>query len=127
MLSHRNIELKQILQNTRDLMKHFDMQEQTIQIHELRMDGHAERLLEHDERLADIEQALIERGVLKSGQLVVPSADAVRIAASEDMTVRELYAVLSDRGIIQPSTDRTSTVMRINGTPVRVIKIGRTL
>lgn len=118
----RNRKIEQILQNTQDIMKHFGLTQTDIIS---RLNDLTETVYVSEDRLSVIEQTLIEHGVLKSGQLVVPAADAVRLAASEDMTVRELYQLLTDRGIIQPSADRTSTVMRINGACVRVVRIGR--
>lgn len=122
-LSNRSRDIKQILQNTRDIMDRLGLTEKRISACESKLTDHAGILLRHADRLNAIETALRENAVLKHGKPVVPATKAVEIAEDEGLSMHELYALLSAAEIIEPGAHRTTQTHRIEGKPIRVVVI----
>ena len=122
-LSNRSRDIKQILQNTRDIMDRLGLTEKRITNCEAKLQDQQNVLQRHADRIQAIETALRESAILKRGRPVVPATKAVEIAEDEGLSMHELYKLLSAAEIIEPGAHRTTQTHRIEGKPIRVVVI----
>ena len=112
-ISHSRTQ-RQILENTRAIMAHLGIQEETIL-------AHTKTLADHSERIAALESKLRELGRPFHGRTIVDSRDARRVADEAEMSIIELYRALRAAGLIIPGEDHSSQVQRVDGEIRRVV------